>query len=473
MDQTWLYIALVVERAMVVSLIAHAVLHKRDVGSAIGWSGLLWLAPLVGSLLYLMLGINRIERKAARLRHVEERPDTVPCDSGAIGVREGHAELAPIARLVDHVSGVQLTAGNRVVPLVDGDIAYPSMLEAIANAERSIGLATYIFDHDRAGEQFIDALVAAHERGVEVRVLIDGVGERYSSPPVTRVLGKRGVTATTFLKSALPWRNPYLNLRNHRKIMVVDGKRAFTGGMNIREGCLLSLAPSHPVRDLHFLIEGPVVRQVVETFALDWDFTMDEALTGEAWYPPLVRVGTSLARGIADGPDEDLGAINQVLLGALAQATKRVRICTPYFLPNPTLIEALNTTAMRGVDLEIVVPARPNLRFVHWASMAQMGLLLPSGCRVIETPPPFDHTKLMLVDDAWVLLGSCNWDARSLRLNFEFNVECYDHDLAAELNLVIDAKVRDGERLTMEAVEARGLPVKLRDGVARLFSPYL
>ena len=473
MNDTWLVVALVVERAMAVSLIAHAVLHKRDVGSAIGWSGLLWLTPLVGSLLYLMLGINRIERRAARLRHIDDRPDMPPCDSGAIGVREGHAGLAPIAQLVDHVTGIQLTAGNRVTPLADGNVAYPCMIEAIANAEHSIGLATYIFDHDRAGEQFIDALVAANDRGVEVRVLIDGVGERYSSPPVTRVLRRRGVTSATFLKSSLPWRNPYLNLRNHRKIMVVDGKLAFTGGMNIREGCLLHLDPPHPVRDFHFLLEGPVVRQVVETFALDWDFTMNEALTGEAWYPPLERISTTLARGIADGPDEDLGAIYQVLLGALAQATERVRICTPYFLPNPTLIEALNTTAMRGVEVEIVVPARPNLRFVHWASMAQMGLLLPSGCRVIETPSPFDHTKLMLVDDAWVLLGSCNWDARSLRLNFEFNVECYDRDLAAELHRAIDEKVRDGEPLTIEAVDARGLPVRLRDGVARLFSPYL
>jgi len=162
-----------------------------------------------------------------------------------------------------------------------------------------------------------------------------------------------------------------------------------------------------------------------------------------------------------------------VLLGALAQASRRVRICTPYFLPEPTLIAALNTTAMRGVEVEIVVPARPNLRIVHWASMAQMGLLLPSGCRVVETPSPFDHTKLMLVDDAWVFFGSCNWDARSLRLNFEFNIECYDRNLAAELHHTVDAKVHRGQRLKLETVQERTLPVQLRDGVARLFSPYL
>ena len=473
MDGFWLAALALIERTLALALIGHVVLNKRDVGSAIGWSGLIWLAPLVGSLGYALLGINRIERRAARLRHGAGRPAPTPCDSAAVGVHEGHADHAPIARLVDRVSGVALTSGNRVVPLPDGDIAYPAMLQAIADAERSIGLATYIFDNDRAGRQFIEALTAAHERGVDVRVLVDGVGKRYSRPPVLRELRRRGILAEAFLESALPWRNPYLNLRNHRKLLVIDGCLGFTGGMNIREGCLLHLDPPHPVHDLHFLLEGPVVRHLVETFALDWDFTVHESLPAEAWYPPLPPVGATLARGVVDGPDEDFETIRQVLLGGLAEANRRVRICTPYFLPDPTLIAALNTTAMSGVDVEVIVPARPNLRFVHWASMAQMGLLLPSGVRVVETPPPFDHTKLMLVDDAWTFFGSCNWDARSLRLNFEFNVECYDRELVAELDRLLDAKVAEGRPLTLDAVNARPLPVRLRDGVARLFSPYL
>ena len=472
-DGYWLAVLALGERVVAIALIGHVVLNKRDVGSAIGWSGLVWLAPLVGSLLYALLGINRIERRAARLRQGEGRPPQAPCDSTAVGIHEEHAELAPIARLVDQVAGVPLAAGNRIVPLPDGDVAYPAMLEAIAKAESSVGLATYIFDNDRAGVQFVAALAAARERGVDVRVLIDGVGKRYSRPPITHELHRHGIRAEAFLESALPWRNPYLNLRNHRKLLVVDGALGFTGGMNIREGCLLHLDPPHPVRDLHFLIEGPVVRHLVDTFALDWDFTAHESLPVDAWYPTLAPRGTSHARGVVDGPDEDFETIRQVLLGALAEASRRVRICTPYFLPDPTLIAVLNTTALRGVDVEVIVPERPNLRFVHWASMAQMGLLLPSGVRVIETPPPFDHTKLMLVDDAWAFFGSCNWDTRSLRLNFEFNVECYDRDLVAELDRLLDTKTASGRPLTREAVDARRLPVRLRDGLARLFSPYL
>jgi cardiolipin synthase len=471
--EIWLLTGALVERALALVLIAHAVLHKRDVGSAIGWSGLVWLAPLFGSLFYMMLGINRIERRATRLREGAARPPAAECDSSDCGIASTDPELASLATLVDRVARVPLTRGNRVVPLPGGDVAYPAMLEAIAGAERSIGLASYIFDNDRAGRPFVDALALAHDRGVAVRVLIDGVGRRYSRPPITDALGARGIPCALFLKSALPWRNPYLNLRNHRKLLLVDGRIGFTGGMNIREGCLLALDPAHPVQDLHFRFDGPVVRQMVDTFALDWAFTEHEQLDGTAWYPEPPTEGTTLARGVADGPDEDFEAIRQVLLGALAQARRRVRICTPYFLPDPALIAALNVTALRGVEVEIVVPEKPNLRVVHWASMAQAGLLLPSGCRMLMTPPPFDHTKLMLVDDGWAFVGSTNWDARSLRLNFEFNIECYDRALVADLHRIVDTKVATAQPLTVEALERRPFPVKLRDGVARLFTPYL
>ena len=469
-----LVVTAVVERLVAAGLIGHAVLHKRDVGSAIGWSGLIWLAPLVGPFFYLLLGINRIERRATRLRAGEARPPAIGDGASAsrdVGVR--HADLAPLALLADRVAQVPLTAGNRIEPLVEGDVAYPAMLEAIGRAERSVALATYIFDDDRAGRPFVDALAAAHARGVAVRVLVDGVGRRYSRPPITAELRARGVPHALFLVSALPWRNPYLNLRNHRKLLLVDGHTGFTGGMNIREGCLLQLAPRHPVRDVHFRLAGPVVAQMVATFALDWAFTTHETLTGEAWYPCLEPTGEAFARGIADGPDEDFETIRQVLLGALAQARRRVRICTPYFLPDPALIAALNVTALRGVDVEIVVPARPNLRMVHWAAMAQASLLLPSGCRILMTPPPFDHAKVMLVDDAWAFIGSANWDSRSLRLNFEFNLECYDRALAARLDRILDDRVAAARPLTLDALARRPLAVRLRDGIARLGSPYL
>ena len=215
--------------------------------------------------------------------------------------------------------------------------------------------------------------------------------------------------------------------------MVVDGRVGFTGGMNIREGCLLELHPRHPVRDLHFRVEGPAVTHLQEVLAEDWAFITGELLQGPRWFPPPEPAGSTLARGITDGPDEDFERLRMTLLGAITAARSSVIVVTPYFLPDATLVNTLNVAAMRGVQVDILLPAEGNLRVVQWASTAQLWQVLERGCRVWLTPPPFDHTKLMVVDGAWVLLGSSNWDPRSLRLNFEFDLECYDRGLGESL----------------------------------------
>jgi cardiolipin synthase len=264
-----------------------------------------------------------------------------------------------------------------------------------------------------------------------------------------------------------------INLRNHRKSLVVDGRVAFTGGMNIRLGHWLAKKPAHPVQDIQFRVEGPVVGQLQELFAEDWEFTTGEALRGEPWFPPLEGNGPVLARGIADGPDEDFEVLRWTLLGALASAQRSVRLLTPYFLPDRSLIAALNLAALRGVTVDIVLPERGNLPVVQWASTAHWWQVLERGCRLWVTPPPFDHSKLFVVDDAWVLVGSSNWDPRSLRLNFEGNLECYDTELAGRLAAWFDTRRAAGRRVTLEEVDARSLPVRLRDGLARLLTPFL
>jgi cardiolipin synthase len=458
---------------------AHIVLNKRDVRAAIGWTGLAWLTPIAGPVLYLFLGVNRIKRRAGRLRG---RPlATGDATSERLAVRRqldvlpaGLPErLAGVASVTGTSTGLPLLPGNAIEPLVDGDEAYPAMLAAIDGAERSVGFSTYIFDNDRAGARFVEALVRAAQRGVAVRVLIDHVGGRYSRPPVWRELARRGVKVAAFNPAVLPFAHPYFNLRNHRKLLVVDGRVGFTGGLNVREGCLLALEPRHPTRDLHFRIAGPVVRQLVETFAFDWDFTTREPLEGEAWYPELREAGPVVARGIPDGPDEDLETIQDAMLGALSQADRSVRIVTPYFLPDDSLVEALRIAAMRGVRVDVLIPGRGNLRVVEWAAMGQLGQVLRWGVRVWRSPAPFDHSKLMIVDDAWTLIGSANWDPRSLRLNFEFCVECYDPALAARLGALVDERRAAARPCSAWEHQRRPLPVRLRDGLARLALPYL
>ncbi len=456
---------------------AHVVLYKRDSRAAVGWVGLIWLAPIAGAVLYGLLGINRIRRQAimqrtARLGVSGELP-LPPRDSKPERLPAEVRHLHTLAELVDRISARRIKQGNAVKPLANGDEAYPEMLAAIEGANLTLALSTYIFDNDQAGRAFQDALERAVQRGVEVRVLIDTVGARYSWPPISRSLKQRGIPLALFGRTLLPWRMPYLNLRNHRKLLVADGRVGFTGGINIRQGHVLHSQPRHPVQDLHFRLEGPVVAQLMRTFADDWLFTTGELLDDVTWFPPLDEPGSVVARGINDGPDEDFEKARFVFLGALACARKSVRIVTPYFIPEQGLISALDVTALRGVTVDIMLPEVSNLALVQWASTAQLWQVLARGCHVYYTRPPFDHSKLMVVDDGWALFGSSNWDARSLRLNFEFGVECYDAALAAELNALIDRKLEGAREVTAAEVNGRSLPVKLRDGIARLAAPYL
>jgi cardiolipin synthase A/B len=477
--EVWQY--LVAGLTVVMSLLAsgHALIYKRDSRSAVLWVGFVWLAPLVGAVLYFLLGVNRIRRRAVLLRGSRER---FQAESGAPAATAGiiHETLpeearhfGALARLVEKIVARPLVPGNALEPLVNGDAAYPSMLDAIAGARQSITLATYLFDNDPTGRIFARALGEAVRRGVQVRVLIDATGTRYSWPPILGVLRREGVRYARFLPAFPLWRLVSLNLRNHRKILVVDGRLGFTGGMNIRAGHQLSANPRHPVQDLHFRVGGPVVAQLQEAFADDWHFTTGEELRGEQWFPPLEPQGSVLARSIVDGPDEDFEKLRWTLLGALSCAKSCVRIMTPYFLPDQALIAALDLAALRGVEVDLLLPAKSNLPLVHWASRAQWWQVLRRGCRIWLGPPPFDHSKLMLVDGHWALVGSANWDPRSLRLNFEFNVECYDWELALKLDRFFQSKLRQARQVTLEEVDARSLPARLRDGLARLLTPFM
>jgi cardiolipin synthase len=476
---------------------AHALLHKRDTRAATIWIAIVWFLPALGPLLYLALGVNRIRRRAVKLRVRKNFSRPVPENLGE-PEHDGAEHLKHIARVVSRVAAQPLTAGNKIEPLVNGDEAFPAMLAAIESAKKSVTLGTYIFDNDKSGGKFVAALERAVKRGVQVRVLVDSAGTRYSWPPITWKLRHAKIPFAKFLPASIftPWRVATINLRDHRKSLVVDGQIGFTGGMNIRHGNILGnsgtgvppvrtethgrdarATASSPakqlVQDLHFRVTGPVVTELQETFANDWAFTTQEILDGEIWFPESKESGNVIARVIPDGPDADFENARWTLLAALAEAQTSVKILTPYFLPDNALITALNLASLRGVRVDIILPARNNLPFVHWASRAMWWQILERGCHVWLTPPPFDHSKLMIVDGHWVLFGSANWDARSLRLNFELNVECYGRDFAQEMEKVIAKKLRGAREVALSEVDGRSLPGKLRDAIARLFSPYL
>ncbi len=456
--------------------LGHLLLRHRDYRSAAFWTALVLFAPLIGPTLYLFLGINIVRRRGKRYRRNISEPwrDPVPEHplpfNGDSCTAQEHQQLA---RTLDRISRFCFTLGNTVVPLHNGDEAMPRMLDAIRNARQSVSLASYIFEANGVGAEFVRELGAAVKRGVQVRVMVDDAGTRYSWPSVIGALTKAGVTARRFMPSRMILRLITMNLRNHRKILVVDGTKAFTGGMNIREGNMLSRNPKHPVHDMHFEVAGPVAAQIQRVFAEDWAFCTGEQMRGPLWFPELPPKGTVSAIGIVDGPDEDLEVMPATFFAALNAAREEVLIITPYFLPNPVLMAALRLCAVRGVKVTILTPSKNNIPLVAWAARTLYPDLLAVGCRIFESPPPFDHSKFFLVDRVWSFLGSTNWDPRSLRLNFEFNLACHDPALGQRLEAEMNLRLATSREITQEMLDATPLWQQARNGFARLFIPFL
>lgn len=473
----------ILHTAAAIGVTLHVLFTHRDVRSAFGWIGLSWLSPFLGSFIYFAFGINRVMRRGTRISWTLNGGKGFPLESserllveaeqtGALTANTLSPNILTIADTGDQISGMALTIGNTLELLENGDAAYPPMLEAINNAENSIALASFLFADDAVGSTFVDALIAAHNRGVAVRVLLDGIGGGYLRSEVHERLQAAGVPSALFLHEWLPWKMSFINLRNHKKILVVDGQVGFTGGININQKNT-SKHNDLEIMDVQARLTGPVVAHLLLTFARDWDFASGEALTGLAWWPRLTPVGTAAMRGISSGPDQSVGRIEETWVTAIEQAEKNVRILTPYFLPEDRLLALLRRAAMRGVKVEIVVPERSNHFYFNWAFDAHMDGFPLDKIDCYLTPQPFDHSKLMSVDGVWSALGSPNWDARSMRLNFEFLVECYCGDATAAIDAIIDQKIGRARKLTTQMLQSRPTWQKLRDASARLFLPYL
>ena len=458
----------VVYVALAAGVTMHVLLHKRDIGASIGWIGLAWLSPILGSVLYVIFGINRVKRRATRLY---DAPQATPGAETAVASATRDDHLAPLEHAGCRITERPVESGNAITLLRNGDEAYPKMLAAIDGARISVALSSYIFRADAAGTRFIEALIRAHQRGVAVRVIIDGIGGGYFLSRAYRRLRRAGVSVARFLHSPLPWRMPVLNLRSHKKLLVVDGRIAFTGGLNIADENVLRDRPRHPVQDLHFFFDGPVVAQLSEAFATDWLFVADERLSGDAWFPRLEAHGGGAVRAVISGPDQDLEKIEFMILEAIACARQSIKIMTPYFLPDDGVMTALALAAMRGIAVDVITPERGNHPILEWAARAHIAPLIDAGCRLWRNPPPFNHAKLMTVDGSWCLIGSANWDMRSFRLNFELNMEVYHSDLVGQIDALMAAKQR--RRITAAELDRRSLPIRLRDNAARLMLPYL
>lgn len=452
----------------------HALLNKSDSKSAVGWVGVIWLSPLVGTFFYFVLGVNRIKRKAHALM-----PQAGHANPSTLNLKEDLGErftdeaekLAAIGR---KISGHGITPGNQVDILIDGDQAYPEMLAAIDTAKETVYLQTFIFGRDEVGRKFVKHLAKACKRGVDVRVLVDAVGVRYSLPSIIPELVSAGVPTKRFLPPVFPGRLVFSNLRNHRKMLLIDDHLAFTGGMNIRDHHLASHG-SRFAADLHFKVRGPVVRQLFEVFAKDWSFAAGRKAKKFSQTKPSQdsALGSAYCRSISDGPDSDFEKARWIYIGAISSAKKSIKIMTPYFLPDTRIMTALGVAALRDVQVDILVPQNNNIMPVHWAMLATVWQILQRGCRIHLSQGNFDHSKVMLVDDYWTCLGSSNWDERSLRLNFELNLEVFDPELTQRLHAHFDEKRDAALLLDLHTIRKQSLPAKIRNNFFRLLSPYL
>ena len=454
----------------------HALLTKRDPRAAVGWIITCLAIPGIGALLYWLLGVNRIRTKARELQeqgqgmhwlHVDQPPS--PKDIEHFPTSSTSQALI---KLSDAVTRRPLVFGNRITVLHNGEQAYPAMLEAIRSARECVFLSSYIIKPDEIGRQFAEALITAASRGVDVRVLIDAFGELYSLKKIRQLFRGTKVKAAAFLPLTF-LRTFHFNMRNHRKLLIVDNSYGFTGGMNIRNRHLAGdLDKPNRVIDIHFRFEGPICDQLRDAFMEDWHFATAEKRALREW-PPIPKVGTACCRGISAGPNEPHEKLNWILIGALSCAKSHIRIMTPYFIPTRAQLAAINAASLRGVRVDILLPEKNNLPYVAWASNAYLFEMLEHKTHIYFQPPPFVHSKMLMIDSEYALIGSANIDPRSLRLNFEFNVEIFDGATVNELIRHFDQCRERSHETTLEEIDQRSLPLRLRDSFCKLFSPYL
>ncbi len=446
----------------------HALLKTREPRSALIWVAICLFVPFFGAIVYAVFGVNRIQKVTQNwhshgFSHVlndEMHPEHKSFSTNI------PPQFAASIESGDRLLKNHIRRGCKITPLFDGRETYPAMVAAIHNAKESVFLTTYIFDREGMGGEIINALVAAVNRKVEVKVLIDGVGNFYSHPSVYRILKKQHVPVRLYLSPFQSLRGLFfLNMRNHAKIMTVDGCIGFTGGMNIRD--------EGEMHDLHFKCEGSIVGVLQDVFLNLWHFTKRELERPRVLlYDDALR-GNALVRGIDNGPYQDFPHIVLRLLDAIHNAKTHIRIMTPYFVVGNALVAALVSARLRGVDIEVILPENNNLSFVKGATEALLPVFLKYGIKFYYRQGAFAHSKIGIFDEAYVFLGSSNLDTRSFLLNFEFNLEVYDQALAAELIQHFESIKDMSRRITNAWLQHRGFLVKVRNGVCKLFSPYL
>jgi cardiolipin synthase len=388
-----------------------------------------------------------------------------------------HPEAFELAQLSQAVTGLPRTSASDVRLLVDGAAKYDALLADIAAARTHVHLEYYIYEPDRTGAALRDALVERARAGVKVRVLLDAVGAAKAPKRFFKPLLEAGGELAWFhrLRFGRVWQRPWLNMRTHRKIAVIDGRIAYTGGMNITDA-QDERRSDHAYRDLHLRIEGAAVRVLQQVFTEDWVYASGDrdCLTAiERETPPAAHGPIPVtAQVLVSGPDSSWEAIHRLHVSAIHAARKRVWLTTPYFVPGEAAMMALTSAALAGIDVRLLVPRMSDSRLVTLAARSYFGQLLVAGVKIYEYGPRLLHSKTLLVDDALTIIGSANFDHRSFRLNFEVSMLFDDAGIAAQLAQLIEGELARAPRVH-QGRQRSLLGARLPEALARLMSPLL
>ncbi|MDR1259943.1 MAG: phospholipase D-like domain-containing protein [Endomicrobium sp.] len=453
----------------------HILLYKDDVKASIGWIAFVFSShSFLGIVLYIFFGINRVKRKGARLRN-----SVVTFEKYFFETKKSVFKNIPVTykqfiAFGHKVYPQNFVFGNSIKSLQNGVEAYPEMIKAIKNANKEVLISSYIFDYDNETNKFLEAIKIAIKNGAMVKILVDGIGIlKFFHRSIEKKISKiKGLEYGVFLPPQIPIAMPFVNLRNHRKIMIIDGKISFFGGMNLSKNNILIDNPKKGILDITFKISGPIIDQISKIFEDDWEFTTGKKFQSLSKDLSFIKTGKIPARIIPDGPDNKNGIIELIMHGAINTATKKITIITPYFLPENNILTALEMASMKEVEVEIIIPEKSDHKFINWATEANFLRLIKRGVKIYRTPPPFDHSKIFIVDNEWIFLGSANWDVRSFKLHFESNIEIFSKNLAKELLTIIEIK-KQKAKLTTE-LECKNLSFfkHIRNNASRLLTPY-
>jgi len=376
-------------------------------------------------------------------------------------------------RSMGQLLGPPLVAGNRITGLVNGDQIFPAMLEAIHGATESIDLETYIYWSGQVGQQFAEALAERAKAGVHVHVLLDWIGSRRLDPGSLSRMSEAGVDVRRY--NPLVWYNlARINHRDHRKLLIVDGKIGFTGGAGLADLWLGNAdSPAH-WRDSQFRLEGPAVAQMQAVFMDNWIKTSARVLDGNGFFPELKSAGADYAQVFKSSPRDGTESVRLMYLLSIAAARKSIRLSVPYFVPGRLITQQLIEAAKRGVKVEIIVPgSETDSAIVRHASRSKWGALLKGGVNIYEYGPTMYHCKLMIVDDLWVSVGSANIDGRSFRLNDEANLNVLAAGFAAEQTQIFEEDKKRAHQVSYTEWQHRSLGTRLMEWLTSPFHPHL